>query len=322
MSALIDIKQHCKGRIAPVLVSLGYEQKLFNGKHQPCPLCGGKDRARWVRDKEYLHCNQCGPVQFMDLAMDITGESFNESANRIRGHKVENLPKITPEKIDIQKNQARIDRIKAGLKPLKGSIAEKYLINRGLKVLPERDCYFHPGIDHYNDDRVKTGTYPAMVGIVRNIEGKGATFHITYLTNEGDKAQVNKAKKLLPTVLPLTGCAIELFKPVDGVLAIAEGIETALAVYQLEGIPIWSAINAGNMAVLELPGDLTELHIYADTDPGYAGQQAAYTLARRYSDKIKLVHVHLLVNGSWATDEGTKMDFLDLLLEINQPKAA
>jgi putative DNA primase/helicase len=36
-----------RGRWREILPPLGIPLKFLNGKHQPCPACGGRDRARF-----------------------------------------------------------------------------------------------------------------------------------------------------------------------------------------------------------------------------------------------------------------------------------
>lgn len=43
-----DVKAAAHGNWQNILASLGMEQKLLNGKHQPCPSRGGKDRFRYT----------------------------------------------------------------------------------------------------------------------------------------------------------------------------------------------------------------------------------------------------------------------------------
>lgn len=307
MSALVDVKVQAAGKWPSVLNLLGIDSKYFNGKHQDCPICqAGKDRFRWNRSTEYGHCNHCGALSPVDMAIHWTGKPYKEAAGEIR--KVLGVARVstTPEykSDDAEKNQARIERIKSGLKTINGEcIASRYLAGRGLKVLPKKDCYFHPAIEYWSGTE-KT-IHPAMVSIFRNIEGKGSTFHITYLTPDGKKANVESPKKILPVVLPLSGCAIRLFNPAQGVLAIAEGVETALAVHQLEGLPVWASGNAGQMAALKIPDEVREVWIYGDNDANYVGQKAAYTLANRLINEGKKVFVEI------AKEVGG--DFLDIL---------
>lgn len=326
MSALIDVKVQAAGRWVSIFNALGMDQRYFNGKHGPCPICAeGKDRFRWNRATEYAHCNQCGTKGPIDLAMAWLSKPYKDAVAEIRSVLGETRMTADVKTDDTAKNQARIDKIKATLKPINGRCAASlYLAKRGISSLPEKDCYFSPAVDYWGevDGKLTKSTHPAMVSIFRNLDGKGATFHITYLTEDGRKALVSSPKKILPVVLPLPGCAIQLFKPVDGVLAVAEGIETALAVYGLEGVPIWASGNAANMAALAIPQGVKELYIYADSDASFTGPSAAYALARRYAGQIK-VRVNLLLERQWIVDSGDKYDFLEYsVLHNSRPQAA
>jgi putative DNA primase/helicase len=312
MSAFPEIKHQCSGRWASVLVSLGMNEQIFNGKHGPCLFCNaGKDRARWVRQKEFYICNQCGSHNGIELAIHHLGLPFKEAANEIRRIIGNVKMEVVKTSDETEKNRARIERIRQGLKPINGECAaSRYLANRGLKVLPDKDCYFHPGVEHWQDG-VKT-VHPAMVSIFRNVEGKGSTLHITYLTPDGRKANVEAPKKMLPVILPLPGCAIKLFEPINGVLAVAEGIETALAIHQMDDLPVWACGNASQMAALDVPDSVNRVLIYADEDRNYTGAKAAYALANRLATKGKDVKVMRLIDRQPIADfEVKSFDFLD-----------
>ena len=311
-----DILDECSGRWVSILINLGLPEAMFNGKHQPC-ICGGKDRFRWVKKDERPHCNSCGIVRPMQLAMQWLGQDFKSTCKSIReilGISMETKPKTA----DITKNQARIDSIRKGLKKLNGDdIASRYLVNRGINVLPERDLYFHSSLPYYGSDGAKVGDFSAMVCMFRNSEDKGATLHITYLTPDGKKAEVESPKKILPVILPLSGCAIKLFNPIDGFLGITEGVESALSVYQFEGVPVWAAGNASNMASLILP-ELKEVAIYADAD--LSGMCAAFKLAERYRN-LKITIRYPSHDGELVDYVPHKTDFLDwMLAEENEAK--
>ncbi|MGB0942951.1 MAG: primase-helicase zinc-binding domain-containing protein [Marinomonas sp.] len=59
----------------------GMHETTFNGKHQPCPCCGGKDRFRFDDNLEnkgdggYV-CSQCGSGNGLSLLMKSTGIEF------------------------------------------------------------------------------------------------------------------------------------------------------------------------------------------------------------------------------------------------------
>ena len=68
---------------------------------------------------------------------------------------------------------------------------------------------------------------------------------------------------------PVRGGAIRLAPMNGGVLAVAEGIETALAYAALTGTPTWAALSSAGMKHLELPDGLAWLAVAADFDrPG------------------------------------------------------
>ena len=63
----------------------------------------------------------------------------------------------------------------------------------------------------------------------------------------------------------IDGAAVRLFEPGDE-LAIAEGIETALAVHLGTGKPVWAALSCGNLEKLWIPDSVARVCIYADND--------------------------------------------------------
>jgi DNA primase len=79
---------------------------------------------------------------------------------------------------------------------------------------------------------------------------------------------------------PIGGCAARLFDAVDGQpLCITEGVEDALAAFEMTGHPAWAALTVANMRALRLPPDVRQVRILADADE--VGRAAAHELARR-----------------------------------------
>ena len=77
------------------------------------------------------------------------------------------------------------------------------------------------------------------------------------------------------------GSAIRLHEPVQGVLGVAEGIETALSASQLYRCPVWALINANNLEKWMPPAGVNHIMIFGDNDLTFTGQAAAYALAKR-----------------------------------------
>ena len=79
---------------------------------------------------------------------------------------------------------------------------------------------------------------------------------------------------------PIRGAAVRL-AAFDGLLAFAEGIETALAYSTLTGIPAWAALSSAGLQHAALPDGLQSLAIAADFD---GAGLAAERLERRARD--------------------------------------
>ena len=137
---------------------------------------------------------------------------------------------------------------------------------------------------------------PAMVSAIRMPDRSLVNCHITYLTAEGVKV----ARRVMPGTLP-DGCSIPIWEPHDGVLGVAEGIETAMAAAQRFKVPVYAAVNANRLAAWEPPSDVTEVYVFGDNDESFTGQAAAYNLAR----KIVLKHglkAHVIIPPEPGTD--------------------
>ena len=156
----------------------------------------------------------------------------------------------------------------------------------------------HPALDH-RDDEGRTTRHPAMLAIVTALDGKPANLHRTYLTADGSKADVAEPRRMMPGEIP-PGSAIRL-APVADELGIAEGIETAFAAAALFGIPTWAAVNAGMLAKWVPPAKVRRVVIFGDNDPGFAGQAAAYTLARSITGR-RLAEVEVRIPEPFGDD--------------------
>jgi putative DNA primase/helicase len=139
---------------------------------------------------------------------------------------------------------------------------------------------------------------PAMVARVRNPAGKPVSIHRTYL-NGDRKADISAPKKLMPAAESLTGCAIRLFDVKDHV-GVCEGLETAIAATQLFGVPTWACISSTILEKFTPPDGIRQVTIFGDNDANFAGQAAAYQLAKKLFAKDYLVDVKIPPPGDWA----------------------
>jgi hypothetical protein len=172
-----------------------------------------------------------------------------------------------------------------------GTVAERYLSGRGI-VLPA-DAFsghalrFHSACP-FRLDSGETVRLPTMLGMMTNIEtGEFQGVHRTALQADGNgKARVrglDDAKKMLGSS---KGACVRLSpdEAVTAGLAIAEGIETALAVIGNFGIsPVWATLSAGTMSRFPVLLGIECLSIFADNDASGTGGNAARECSERWT---------------------------------------
>jgi putative DNA primase/helicase len=303
-----------RGRWKGILMAMGLDQRYLRNAHGPCPLCGGSDRYRFDDQdgKGTYFCNSCGPGDGMQLAMAWTGKSFKDVAAEIDRMASNIDPTAQRGEQDDEKRaeetRKRLKRIGNQLLPLVGTDpVSRYLAGRGINTDATRYLRFHPQLGYYDQTLGKvTGLHPAMVAAFRRPDGSIETFHVTYLTKGGAKADVPVQRKVTGKQQGLSGCAIRLSE-VERHIGIAEGIETALSVTQLYGIPCWSVYSAHGMETFEPPEGVEEISIFADTDENFAGQDVATTAARRLTKKGYKVRLAPFLEPG--------MDYNDALME-------
>ncbi len=302
------------GKWPGIIRHMGIDERYLSGKHSECPLCGqGKDTFRFD-DKNgsgSYYCGKCGSGYGMNFAMKLLGVDFREAAKRVDEILGEGQI-VTKEQKPKKEPKILLHSIATGAKPLDGSDpASVYLGNRGLSVTSS-EIRWNPSLTYWGKDDagrpIQLGRFSAMLAPVCGENGEALTYHVTYL-DQGQKAEVPCPKKLMTPIKPITGGAIRLF-PASEQLAVAEGIETALAFYEAYKIPVWATCTAGMMESLVVPPEVKELTIVADNDASFTGQKAAYTLANKFS--LAGGFAEVILEG----EQG--QDFLDVFTDNKQ----
>jgi putative DNA primase/helicase len=294
------------GRWPGILQQLGLDPAFLSNKHGPCPICSGKDRYRFddKGGRGTWFCSQCGAGDGFSLLRGLFGWSFNEAANQVdRTVGTVQAGPIAAERTDASKVQA-LTQVWNGSRPVtRGDPVWQYLNRRlGLEIVPA-DLRLHPGLRYTDEDGRDLGRFPAMVARIRYPDGAGASIHRTYLTDDGHKAAVPQAKKIMAGK-PLNTGAVRL-GAAGTTLGISEGIETALAASQRFGVPVWAATNVVLLEAWVPPEGVERVLIAGDNDVSFTGQAAAFGLARRLVQKGLAVEIRLpdQVGKDWA-DEG------------------
>lgn len=312
-----DIAIECAGKWHGIFNSLGIE--VGDGKHCGCPICGGVDRFRFdnKENKGTWFCNHCGAGDGFSMVQKVLNCDFAAAAKQIEPL----IGRITTTSNEPQEPTITPEKLRAIYKSSKVATQScqvgQYLHGRGLKIVPATLRY---APKCWNSELKKE--IPAMLAVFTMPDGTAVTMHRTYLDGMGGKAKgVVSVKKALPSLKKMTGGAIRLWPVTDGIVGVAEGIETAIAAHELTGMAVWSVMSTTIMAGFIPPKGVTHLHIFADNDLNYAGQRAAYELANKISvttDISVIVHMPEMPGTDWL-DEHNKMNGLRVGLPSPTP---
>ena len=179
-------------------------------------------------------------------------------------------------------------RLFAASVPVAGSLAETYLLSRGITLpISSSALRFHPKCWHRDEVQTRSIPRPALIAAVTDGAGSLKGAHRTWLAQDGtDKAPVETQRRAMGHLL---GNAVRL-TPGDDILVVGEGIETMLSVREAApGLPVWAALSSSHLGAVLLPEGLQRLYIAIDRDP--AGQRAAERLTTRATEVGIVVRV-------------------------------
>jgi putative DNA primase/helicase len=247
----------------------------FSASTGPLKVAGGTWRGR---------CPQCDRRKH-DTALAVTTDArgtvwFCHRCG-FRGAKGASVPlrrpPVSPVPVD------RLTSIWRRTEPLKGTLAEKYLRHRHCLLPPlDSDLRYLAGSRQFP---------PTLCGLVTDaVTGAPLTLQFTRLRRDGlGKAGTERDRQFLKGHRKAGG-VIRLWpnKNVTCDLAVAEGIETSLCAAHAY-LPVWAALDAGNLGRLPVLTGVESLVIFADHD--LAGLAAASSLAHRWRAAGRKVRV-------------------------------
>lgn len=327
-------EQLAVGKWSAILHRAGLDERFFTKRQGPCPMCGGNTRFRFIDiDGTGRHyCNKCGPGDGFKLLMDLLGCDFRKAADWIRAELdsvvacAAPTSKQLPEKVELddQELRSKYERLWHAAKPLApGGAGYRYLTRRvpgfacgswALREVQSLDYWELAKVEGV-ERMVKLGSYAALIAAVQGPSGELVNLWRSYLTELGEKAPVTTPKKAAGRFLGRGG-AVRLFDVVDGVLGVAEGIETAVSAHALFGIPTWACLSDGGLKSFELPSGVRvrRLEIFQDNDaPDHKGRRAGNEAASALRDRIRSDHG---IEVCIRSPAGTGYDFNDVWLNV------
>lgn len=274
------LRDQLAGRWQSILPHLGIPAKFLNKRNQPCPVCGGKDRARFldIEGNGSWVCTHCRGGDGFSLVMLKNGWDFKTAAQRIEPLiGAAKVMKPAPAKTDADRRRDLNALWQQGRPITLDSPAGLYLTRRtGVTEYP--DCLRAvDSLRWWDGDGAKF--FPALVAMVTGPDGRPANIHRTYLTRDGHKAPVGPCRRMMPGPVP-RGSAVRLASPMDA-LGVGEGIETCMCAGLVHGVPTWSLLGTAGMAGWVPPPGVARVVVFGDNDKEYGGQAAAYALAHR-----------------------------------------
>lgn len=295
MSYVRPTKEAARGQWKSILEHLGMDASFLNGRNGPCPICGGKDRWRWVNDDGQGGgiCGQCGgKATGFILLQQWKGIEWPEAARMVDG--VLGNERVTADKpprvLTEDERRQRCREVVAMTQPVQaGDPVDRYLTARGVgQVIYPKALRTALALPYGQQ------THPAMVAVVSRVDGTNATLHRTYLADAA-KLDAADCRKMMPGEIPDGACVRLSDWTGSGTLGIAEGIETALAASRLFEVPVWAALNTAMMRNWEPPEGCEEVVVFADNDANFAGHAAAYHLANKLRTRPQWKHIEVSV---------------------------
>lgn len=306
------ISERSRGRWKSILTQLGVDERILDGQHHPCPVNGeGNDRFRFSnyrgKGNFFCACNDGRGDGFKLLECKF-GAEFKEAAKM-----VEDIIGLTDE----DEEQARTtEHAMRDLRLIQDAVKRQqdqqvvsiYLHGRGIEAKNQPVGVLRQASLNYGLRRIGiTEKQITMVAKVLCPDSTPSTFHLTYLAYADGgvtKATIERSRIVATPAAPMAGGAVRLH-PMgsNGVLGVAEGIETALSARILHDmVPVWATLNAHMLEQFVPPPGCTKLLIFGDNDASCTGQAASWALAKKCAIKFKIdaeVHIPLRVGKDW-----------------------
>ena len=274
----------------------------------PCPVCGGREDKFAIRpSKNVFYCRGIedgGDV--IKLEMHLSGSPFvdavrtvlnNKTAPTTRRPRPEELATKAAEQKRQQFIEATAAEIIAGIVPVRGTLAERYLgdqrridVEKLRDILERTDAIgFHNAVYLKEPGHPLHGQFlPAIIAIQTDSLTGARTGGIsrTYLGHDARKLIGLDGKSMKAKSLgPMGVVRLSRDEDVLGGLHIAEGLETSLSAMDAQNYrPMWSMGSKSIMAKFPVLPGVECLTACTDNDESSDGERAASEVCQRWAN--------------------------------------
>lgn len=256
-----------------------------------CPFHQERTPSFTVHDtKGFAHCFGCGwSGDIIRFVMAADGLSFVDACAAITSG---DLPLVDQQALAKAKEEDEATKRRAIERsgeiwrasfPLKGTLGERYLLSRGIEIVPARfrfariPSWYDEATGECGRDR------PAVVCLITDAADKGIGIQRIFLADDGmGKAPDMKVAKL--SFGRPAGGAIRIGPMRGDHAVVVEGPEDGATVAQMRpDQPVFVACGTSMMPLLQFPPEIRRVTIGADN--GKAGMAAAQKAREAYMDR-------------------------------------
>jgi len=297
-------------RYLPVITELITElpvKKTADELGGPCPKCGGDDRFSVWPSKGNFYCRQCewkgdaitflqwrDSKTFTDLVKEYAPDEYKSDTGRKKKQQPGKSKSIFAWTV-AEKTHEKISQ---------------YFATRNIGFSETFPASPSIRFSEFTDKDTDEQVYSILSAVTKPTDKTVGATHRTFISADCEKkSRIMKGD--------CKGRGVWFRRKGGNTLFVGEGIETVLSVMQAragEGDNdslFCAGLTTSGLKGLELPDGIEKLYILVDSDENFAGQKAAFKLAKKFGTGAMLI----TPDPTCFTDNPAKKDFNDITTE-------
>jgi putative DNA primase/helicase len=303
-----NIKNISNGQWPTILTRAGIDQEILDGKHHPCPACGGKDRFRFddLEGRGTFHCNQCGAGDGFELLQKVLNSDFPSAVAHVESVLGVKASQGNATGKRFIKTPADAVSIWPELPPANPS--HPYLKRKGIQA----------HIARQNGEEIIIPVYSDLAGTLVSVQRilpkeTNNKFFIKGTDKKGNFCLLGN----LQAYDPESG-----EPPSEQPILFCEGFATGASIHEATGFPVVVCFDSGNLAAVaeKLKPEIQDPFIFcADNDP--PDEKTGQKPGEKGAQKARAKAGGAVVYPKFPNDEYGDFNDLALLCGLNTVKA-